>query len=241
VTARCVVDFADTWIRMLHPNTSKTVIVGTWMTRHVVTVAPETLASAAAALMATRGVSRVPVVTGDGSVVGVLSRKELLRACPRGIDPTSPRARAMGFVDFAIGAVMTRPAVVIESDAPLDDAVWIMREQGHDALPVVRSGKLVGILSQDDVARALSEMTAAAGARRRGRLVRRVTAEAPEDPDLEEKIAAECTGSNVELRSLVRIAQEGKRLVVMSVRGEPLEPLIERLWALGCRILHVSR
>jgi hypothetical protein len=99
----------------------------------------------------------------------------------------------------------------------------------------------VGILSQDDVARALSEMTAAAGARRRGRLVRRVTAEAPEDPDLEEKIAAECTGSNVELRSLVRIAQEGKRLVVMSVRGEPLEPLIERLWALGCRILHVSR
>jgi acetoin utilization protein AcuB len=209
------------------------VIVGMWMSREVVTVAPDTRASDAAALMASRRIRRIPVVE-DGRLVGIVSKTELLRACPSAVNPFSAEARAGRFLEFPVGSVMTRSVVSVEADATIEDASRLMRDHQLGMLPVLRNRRLVGVLSQTDIARAFRQMVFAEGAKR-------ITAEAPEDPALASKIVAACDRLDLEVRTLVLMEEQGKHLLVLSVRGGLSEPLLDYLWALGCRVLHVSR
>ena len=53
--------------------------------------------------------------------------------------------------------VMTWGVVTVRPETSIRDAAWLMREQRLGALPVVRSGRLVGILTERDVMRAFEE------------------------------------------------------------------------------------
>jgi predicted transcriptional regulator len=80
-----------------------------------------------------------PVVS-DGRVVGVLPRTELLKALA-----SNPR-------ETPISRVMrTDCRTVTESDS-LEDALDRVRESGCPLVPVLRSGRLVGLLTQDNLA-----------------------------------------------------------------------------------------
>lgn len=61
-----------------HPPSAET--VGQVMTEQVLTVAPETSLSEAARIMAGRRVKRLPVVAADGTLVGVISRADVVNA-----------------------------------------------------------------------------------------------------------------------------------------------------------------
>jgi Zn-dependent protease/predicted transcriptional regulator len=71
----------------------------------------------------------------DGTVVGVLTRKDLLRAL------------AGNERDQPVGTVMTQTSAVAEATEMLDGAFQRMQESGCTSLPVVRQGSLVGMLT----------------------------------------------------------------------------------------------
>ncbi|MCL4721264.1 MAG: CBS domain-containing protein [Gammaproteobacteria bacterium] len=56
--------------------------------------------------------------------------------------------------DQPVSRIMTTPAIVIAPEAPLRDAADLMTDNGLHHLPVVREGRLVGILSATDLLRA---------------------------------------------------------------------------------------
>jgi CBS domain-containing protein len=136
------------------------------MTTDVLTVRTDTALKEAAALMAERGISGLPVVDLGGQVVGVLSEGDILfketgRAdrqsesfLERWLRPPDPHLGAKLAARTA-GEAMSAPATTIAPNRPLAEAANTMIDQGIKRLPVVDvSGNLVGIVTRADLVRA---------------------------------------------------------------------------------------
>lgn len=141
------------------------------MTTDVVTVEPGASLKEVARLMVGRRISGVPVVDGEGRVLGVLSEGDLL-VKERGARRTrgGPLAWLVDPVDVGerikldarvAGEAMTSPAVMIAPSRPLSAAADLMLARRVNRLPVLQDGKLVGIVTRADLVRAFARSDAA--------------------------------------------------------------------------------
>jgi CBS domain-containing protein len=135
------------------------------MTREVVTVRPDTRVSAVAHLLRDHKISAVPVVDDHDHVVGIISEGDLLGKPPS----RSPRGwwlrlfddEAVCLEEIATARhlkaqdVMTRDVVSVLDQAPMDLLATLMRRHKLKRVPIVRDGKLVGIVSRADLLDAL--------------------------------------------------------------------------------------
>ena len=138
------------------------------MSREVLTVTPETSLKEAAALLASKGISGVPVVDGAGAVVGVLSEADILVKAGGG----APRSGLLGWLlepafdlqekiaATTVDEAMSAPAVTIGPDRQVHEAAALMIDESVNRLPVVEGGKLQGILTRADVVRAFTRTDA---------------------------------------------------------------------------------
>ena len=146
------------------------------MVRSVVSTTPDALVDAAARQLRLHHISGVPVVGPDGKVVGVLTESDLVRDLHAAAGVDSPR----GLLDLVLesapakGAsllevcrnrlrharvrdLMSVPAVTVLRTATVQDAAHRMRASGTNRLPVVdEQGRLVGIVTRNDLVSALS-------------------------------------------------------------------------------------
>jgi CBS domain-containing protein len=91
---------------------------------------------------------RAVLVCDDGRLVGVVTRKTLVReVVAAGLDPRTTTLRA----------IAEEPIQTLESSTPLTDAYGLLEERDLERVPVVEHGKLVGILSRSAVQRRLAE------------------------------------------------------------------------------------
>jgi CBS domain-containing protein len=141
------------------------------MTRPVVTVGPSTPIRAAAALLTGRGFTALPVVDGDGELVGIVTEADLLR------DRVRHDARSMLPEELAtipparVGEVMTTQVLTATPTTDVADVVVRMQALGVRSVPVVRAGAgLVGIVSRRDVLATFTRTDSAIAADVRHRL-----------------------------------------------------------------------
>jgi CBS domain-containing protein len=97
------------------------------------------------AIMRRHNCGFVPVIDTpfDRRVVGVVTDRDIALDLTRTDVPASR---------WAVGLCMSSPAVTVEADAPIDDAVALMERWALQRLPVTRRGRLVGVLSLKDIA-----------------------------------------------------------------------------------------
>jgi CBS domain-containing protein len=134
------------------------------MTGGVVTVTPATKLKAVAVLLAARGISGVPVVDERGAVVGVVSEADVLLKeqgpLPEGVRFPWFRERrdrdAAKHEARTAREAMTSPAITIGPERAVSAAARIMIEHGVNRLPVVKDGRLVGIVTRADLVRAFT-------------------------------------------------------------------------------------
>lgn len=138
------------------------------MSTKVVTVSPETSVRDIAALMVEKHVSGLPVLNDNGTLVGMISEGDLLRRPELGTE--KHRRRWASFFSGAdeqareftkshglrAGDVMTAQVLHVSEDTSLGDVVNLMEKHRIKRLPVLRDGKLVGIVSRVDLLRALA-------------------------------------------------------------------------------------
>jgi len=123
----------------------KDTLVRDWMSTQVISVAPESSAAEALAVMAERHVRHLPVAS-YGRLLGILSLGDLRAVqAPSGVE-AADHIRA--------GVLMRDSVVVAQPEEPLATAVERMLEHKIGCLPVVVDGKLAGILTETDVMRA---------------------------------------------------------------------------------------
>jgi CBS domain-containing protein len=137
------------------------------MTRRVQTISADATVIDAARVMLKRHISGLPVVDRAGALVGLLTEGDLLRRAETGTEKRRPRwlefvlgpGRAAAEFTHAHGRkvseVMTPSPRSVSEDAPLDDIVSLMERHRIKRVPVVRDGKIVGIVSRANLMQAL--------------------------------------------------------------------------------------
>lgn len=128
--------------RRPRPPVSPEALVRHVMTADVVTVEAADSVEEAAVRMLRGRHSSLPVLDGEGRVVGVVSEADLL---------TGASVRRAG--SLIVGRVMTTPAVTVLGDATVAQARGMLVERGLRTLPVVEAdgGRLVGVLGRSDL------------------------------------------------------------------------------------------
>jgi acetoin utilization protein AcuB len=125
------------------------------MNQNLIKVTPDDTVESAVQLLQRRGVRHLLVMKGD-RLAGIVSDRDIKRA----LDPqkTKKKLMAVGGLYFLlkpifVKEIMTSNPVTIEPDTPAYQAAWIMVNKRFGALPVVRGGRTVGIVTETDLLR----------------------------------------------------------------------------------------
>ncbi len=113
------------------------------MTSPVVSIAPNALIEHALEKMLHHDVSGLPVVERDNRLVGVISEFDTLMLLDPRQEEYSPVAPVAHF--------MSTDVLTIDADAPVTDVASVFLRHPVRRLPVVRDGRLVGIVSRGDM------------------------------------------------------------------------------------------
>lgn len=117
------------------------VSVREFMTRDVVTTTADQAVADAAAALGARQISGMPVVDERGALVGMVTEYDVI----------SKRGKT-------VADIMTRGVISVGEDAGAEQVADIISMHGIRRVPVVRDGRLVGIVSRADLVRLSTTM-----------------------------------------------------------------------------------
>ncbi len=139
------------------------------MTTKMKTVRPDSALRDVATLLGFYHISGLPVVAEDGSIAGVISEKDVLRAMYPKIDDAIQMLTSVQFndldsefrdvMDARVSEFMTTHVFTVGPDDQILRAVAVMIAHKIRRIPVVADRKLVGILSIGDVHKAVLKET----------------------------------------------------------------------------------
>ncbi len=128
-----------------------------FMTRDPITVTPEVSHPDALALMRKHRIRRLPIIS-KGKLVGIVSEKDLLSNQPSQATTLSVYEIYSLLSRLHMQDIMTRPVATVEGDCPMEEAACIMVSRKIGCLPVMDGDRIVGIITETDVFRALVEV-----------------------------------------------------------------------------------
>jgi CBS domain-containing protein len=144
---------------------------GDLMTRDVAVVHPETSLLDAVKLMAQRNISGIPVVDSAGTIVGIMSEGDLVRwhegysekqahwldTLADGFELAPAFLEGIQEQRRKVKTVMSPTVITVTEDTPAREVASLMYAKNIKRVPVVRDGKLVGIVARSDLIRALAQ------------------------------------------------------------------------------------
>lgn len=138
------------------------------MVSPVVTVKPSATVKDVARLFLERRISAVPVVTGQGKLVGIVSEGDLVHRAEIGTEQRRSWWLLLLAEDQELAAdyikahgrkienVMVRNVITATPDTPLDEVARLLEQHGIKRVPIVRDGQLVGIVSRANLVQAVA-------------------------------------------------------------------------------------
>lgn len=140
------------------------------MTKEVVTVHPETDILQAAKILLENHFNGLPVVDHEGNLRGILCQDDLIVQQKRiplpsvftlldGMIPLSSGKRmekeVHKMIAMTVSEAMIPNPLTVGPDTSLEDVATLMVRKNIHTLPVLESGRLVGIIGKEDVLRTL--------------------------------------------------------------------------------------
>ena len=140
------------------------------MTTEVITVHQEEKLKEVARILMDNKISGLPVVDDAHHVVGIISEKDMVVTAGQlqipfyitlfdGIifleNPKKFQEKLKRFTASKVKEVMSTEVIFVEEDTPLDDVISILQKHKINRLPVLRNDKLVGIISKNDILKAM--------------------------------------------------------------------------------------
>jgi CBS domain-containing protein len=117
------------------------------MNQPVVAGARSTTVRDVAIQMLMGGYSGMPITESDGTIVGIVTELDILRALREKLPLETTTSEQ----------IMTKEVVSVGVDTPLDEVMEILVTRKFVRVPVTDDGKLVGVVSRPDVLRAFLE------------------------------------------------------------------------------------
>jgi acetoin utilization protein AcuB len=189
------------------------------MTRNPITVTGSSTVRQALDIIDRRKLRHLPVVDDKENLVGIVSETDLLRADR----------------DALVEEIMTAEVVTATEYTALEDAARIMIDHRISSLPVMRNGKLVGIVTETDLFNIFLELL---GGREAGV---RLTMLIPEEKGMLASVTHEIAAMGGNILALGTFMGEDptNRMVTVKVASVPSEKLVAIMEALGMEIVDV--
>ena len=142
------------------------------MTSPAITVAPDSDVRTIARVLVGNDVDGVPVVNAAGRLVGMITEDDLivrnanlhfprfLQIMEARIYLENPRhfeEETRKMLATTAAELMTSPAIVVSPEDDIEKAATIMVEKHIHSLPVVESGRVVGVITRSDLVRLMAE------------------------------------------------------------------------------------
>ena len=127
-------------------------LVRDWMTKEVATIMADTTLPEAHQIMMAQRIRRLPVVTKDGRVIGIVTLGDVRGAQPS--EATSLSIWELNYLlsNLKIKKVMTPDPITIQENNTIGEAARTMLEYKVSGLPVLNEeGKLAGIITESDI------------------------------------------------------------------------------------------
>ncbi|HUV73007.1 MAG TPA: CBS domain-containing protein [Anaerolineae bacterium] len=210
-------------------------LVSSRMTPDPITVTDKTPIDEALRVMRDKRVRRLPVVNAKGKLVGIVAEKDVLYASPSPATSLSIHEIHYLVSKLTVGEIMTKNVLTVTDDTPLEEAARVMADHRIGALPVMHNSKLVGIITETDIFKALLELM---GAREPGV---RLTMRIPEGQGVLPLCTETMTRLGGRVLALVTWSAEEPdyRVVTAKVTGVDREKLTEGIGKLGVEFLDV--
>ena len=156
----------------------KTKVKG-FMTTDVITAFPNETVKEVVKKLADNDISGLPIIDEDNNVLGMVSEKDILRALKtesRTLSLVFPSSHALGMTfeesfnyrelkeameelqNSKIEKVINRDVISVDENMTITEIASIMIHNNVNRIPVVKKGKLVGIISRGDIINALSKL-----------------------------------------------------------------------------------
>jgi len=131
----------------------------------VTTVSPDTTVEELGRLFIERGISGAPVVDSENRLVGIVTENDLIKQNTRFHIPTiirlfdafippgnsSIEKEIKRMSASRVSEICTKEVITVGPETPLQEIATIMTEKAVHLIPVMSSGKLVGIIGKMDV------------------------------------------------------------------------------------------
>jgi predicted transcriptional regulator len=114
----------------------------------VLVAAPEASVRDIAIRLVEEKISGMPVAEVDGTVVGVITEEDIMRAV----------MEHKHLATLTVKEIMSKDLLTVPAGASVAQVMQVLHDEGIGRLPVIVSGKVVGIISRADVIRALLEL-----------------------------------------------------------------------------------
>jgi CBS-domain-containing membrane protein len=180
------------------------------MVTNVITVGPDARVQDVAHTLLTNRISAAPVVGGDGKIIGIVSEGDLMRRAEAGTGRRRPwwlailTGREGLAADYVrehsrnVTDVMTRDVVTASPETPLQEIATLLEKHGIKRVPVVKEGKVVGIVSRANLLQALASLR------------KQIEGGAPDDAAIRERIVTRLKAEPWSKPSLINvIVQDG--------------------------------
>ncbi len=210
--------------------------VSEWMTRKVISVRPDDSVSEVIKTLKGKGIKHIPVAE-HGKVKGIVSDRDIKNFTPS--KATSLDIYELHYLleKTRVREIMKTKVITTAPDTPVEEAAMVLYDKNIGCLPVVDSGRLIGIISDRDIFRALVDIT---GIRHQGH---RIFVSIEDRPGSIKDIADIIRKYGFSLQSILTSyerVKEGHRNIVIRTKGpgnfKALRAELECTYA-GVRIL----
>lgn len=206
------------------------------MTPNPVTVEPDMPVTKAQRLMEEDHIRHLPVLKEGRGLVGLVTRDALNRALPSELSSLSIWEINYQLAHVQVRDVMVKKVITVTEEVAVEEAARIMIEKKIGSLPVMRGGQLVGIATDIDLLRALSNLM---GWRQPGV---RITVQVPDEKGRLANVAMAIANAGGLLvgGGSYPAAEPLRANIVFRVRNVPLQELAALLQGLdGVQILDI--
>jgi CBS domain-containing protein len=113
------------------------------MTRTVYSVSPEASVQEVAQLLDRKSISGVPVIDKDGKIIGVASSADIIGKVYR--------------ANLCVADIMSPEVIFVTEETRVGEIAMLLVERKIKRVPVMRDGKVVGIVSRSDILHAVAQ------------------------------------------------------------------------------------
>ena len=113
------------------------------MTRNVFTTSPEVSVQEVAQLLVQKDISGVPVINRDGQIIGIVTEADIIGKVDR--------------EGLCVADIMTPELIFVDEETQVGEIAMLLIERKIKRVPVLRNGKLVGIVCRADIVNAVAQ------------------------------------------------------------------------------------